>query len=439
MSNLLIIDQFGCGLDLAVRAKAWGHSVRLYIRNNPDGTRCEVGDGLINKVSDWEPSMNWADLVFVTDNTQYITRLESYRDKGYPIFGCNMEGKRWEQDRMVGEQVLVRAGIPVIPMTRFKKYEEAIAHVLDNKNKRYVSKPIGDGDKALSYCSKDWRDMVFMLNKWKKDNAYGGEFVLQEFTAGCEFGAGGWFGMGGFSKWITESWEHKKLMSGESGPATGEQGTIVRYTQKSKLFDMVLKPLEGFLHGINYTGYIDVNCIIDDKGHPWPLEFTTRPGWPLFQIQQALHVGDPIQWMMDLVEGKDTLKVKTDIACGVVVSQPDYPYNNVSPKDNTGYPIFDMCEEDGTKNIHFSQVKTGFMPNEKGLNKEPCLVTCGNYILTFSGLGKTVSEAAKAAYKTHKDKVCCINSPMVRDDIGEKVGPMLPLLHKYGYVTDVKY
>lgn len=438
--NLLIVDQFGCGLDLAVKAKAYGHSVRLYTRNNPDGTKCEIGEGIVPKVTDWEASMNWADLIFVTDNTQYIHRLESYRDKGYPIFGCNVEGQRWEQDRVHGATILERAGIPTIPMQKFKKYEEAISIVLENKNKRYVSKPVGDGAKNLSYCSKDWRDMVFMLNKWKKENAYNDEFVLQEFHSGSEFGCGGWFGLGGFSQWITESWEHKKLMSGECGPTTGEMGTIVRYTKTSKLFDKVLKPLEGFLHGIGYTGYIDVNCIIDNKGTAWPLEFTTRPGWPLFQIQMSLHKGDPIQWMLDLLDGKDTLKVQEDkIACGAVVCQPDFPYTGVTIKENTGYPLFDMCEEDGTKNIHFSQVRSGFMPNETGANKTPCLVTAGNYILTVTGLGNTVMEANEACYNRYKKDVCLINSPMIRDDIGEKLGPMLPELHKNGYCKDVRF
>lgn len=440
MPNLLVIDQFGCGLDLSVRAKAAGHSVRAFIRHNKDGTRCEIGDGLIHRVGDWEPSMNWADLVFVTDNTQYIYRLEDYRDKGYPIFGCNMEAQKWEQDRCFGADVMERAGIKTIPMEKFSKYEEAISVVLKNKDKRYVSKPVGDGAKELSYCSKDWRDLIFMLNKWKKDQAYAGDFVLQEFHKGSEMAVGGWFGLGGFSQHITESWEHKKLMSGEIGPATGEQGTIVRYVQKSLLFDRVLKPLEDFLHGMGYTGYIDVNCIVDDKGFPWPLEFTCRPGWPLFQIQQVLHKGDPVEWMMDLMDGKDTLKVRDDIACGVVVSQPDYPYNGVTVKQNTGYPLFDMCEEDGvTSNIHFTEMKMGVCPDEKGANKEPCLVTCGSQILTVSGTGKTVEESREAAYSTYEKKVCVINSPMIRDDIGEKLEAMLPKLQKHGYATHMKY
>ena len=98
-----------------------------------------------------------------------------------------------------------------------------------------------------------------------------------------------------------------------------------------------------------------------------------------------------------------------------------------------------MTEEDGTGNIHFTEMKMGVCPDEKGLNKEPCLVTCGNQILTVSGLGQTVEESREAVYKTYKNKVCVINSPMIRDDIGEKLEEMLPKLQKHGYATHMSY
>jgi phosphoribosylamine-glycine ligase len=143
--------------------------------------------------------------------------------------------------------------------------------------------------------------------------------------------------------------------------------------------------------------------------------------------------------MLDMINGEDTLKVKEDIACGVVVSQPDYPFDSVTKAQNTGYPIFDMTEEEGTKNVHFSEVKMGVCPDENGKLKEPCLVTTGSYVLTVSGTGKTVEDARESAYKTFKKKVCMINSPMIRDDIGERLKGMLPELQKNGYCKDVKY
>jgi hypothetical protein len=45
--KLLIIDQFDCGfaMDLAIKSANHGHEVRVYMRNNFDGTRCENGEG----------------------------------------------------------------------------------------------------------------------------------------------------------------------------------------------------------------------------------------------------------------------------------------------------------------------------------------------------------------------------------------------------------
>lgn len=439
--NVLIIDAGGTCLDFALRCLHAGHKVKAFIRHNKDGSRCEVGDGLIQRVPHWEDHMNWADLIFCTDNTFYIWPLEKYRDEGYPIVGPSIDTNKWEQDREHGAMVMEKVGIPTIPSQKFSKYDDAIAHVLKNP-KRYVSKPIGDGDKALSYVSKDAADLIFMLNYWKKKNSYKGDFILQEFHGGVEMAVGGWFGKGGFCKYWCENWEFKKLMNDDLGVATGEQGTILRYTETSQLAEKVLKPLEDYLHGLAYTGYIDVNCIIDDKGKPWPLEFTMRPGWPLFQIQQAVHKGDPAQFLLDLLEGKDTLKVSKDIACGVVVSIPDYPYSQLTKKENSGYPIWGLTKEDVVGNFHLSEVQWGKAPEMDGdkvkLNV-PMYVTAGDYIMTVTGTGKCVEDAKDTCYKTIKDRVSIPNSIMYRTDIGCRLEKHLPKIQKHGYCTDMSY
>ena len=441
--KILIIDPSGCGcaLSFGLRSEAAGHEVKLFLRHNKDGSRAEVGDGgLIKRVSNWEDHMNWADLIFVTDNIYYIHALERYRDKGYPIFGANSEGTSWEQERDYGEIILNKAGVETIPSQTFDNYDDAIAYVKENPY-RYVSKPIGDGDKTLSYVAKSAADMLYMLSYWKKKNSFKGKFILQEFRPGVEFGVGGWFGSGGFSKYFCESWEHKKLMDGELGVTTGEQGTIVRYTKDSKLADQMLKPLEGMLHGIGYTGYIDVNCIVDKKGTAWPLEFTTRPGWPLFNIQMSLHKGDPAQWMLDMIDGKDTLKVSDKIACGVVVTIPDYPYSRMTKKENSGYPIWGLTMEDAVNDVHLCEVQWGKGPAMiDGELKEniPMFVTAGDYVCTVVGLGDTIEKSREAVYSKIKKKIEIPNSIAYRTDIGEKVQKNLPALQEYGYATGVE-
>lgn len=781
--KILIIDtEGGEGLDFALRCKVAGHQVRFFIRYNADGSRCEIGDGIVERVPHWEPHMNWADLIFLTDNTRYIYPLERYRDKGYPIFGPSLDTAKWEQDRVFGSKILVKAGINDIPSHQFNNYDDAIEFVLKHPTP-WVSKPIGDGNKALSYVAKDAADLIFMLKYWKKKDSYKGEdFILQEFRPGIEMAVGGWFGASGFHKNFLENWEFKKLMNGDLGVATGEQGcysedtevltktgwkywpevtkqdelatlkdgklvyefpsavvcysvetemiawknraidilvtpnhnmyvqkqqntrtkqnkyefilaedctqsqyeilrtadwggvseqnfsipsythnkgkgkvtlpeikvnsisfarflglyiaegssdkqvniaqshlekakkaekiiasigfkytkkdcgfvinsvqlsaytkplgrswekrvpswikhgskevicaflegyalgdghtwergyrcyyscnrellgdvqdmlvktgnvgilkqrperpgsyyqgrlikskrpqyellerpnktkswldkrdkylvpykgnvycatvsshilyvrrggkplwcgnTILRYTETSLLADTVLRPLEHYLHAHAYVGYIDVNCIITDDGQAWPLEFTMRPGWPLFQIQQALHIGDPAEWMLDLIEGRDTLKVSKDVACGVVISIPDYPYSYLTQKECSGYPLFGITEEDAVKNIHFSNVQWGSAPcmdGDKVKMDVPMYVTAGDYVLTVSGTGKTVEKAKDKTYKTLKEKIKIPNSIMYRTDIGCRLEEQLPKLHSLGYSKDLVY
>jgi len=441
--KILIIDPSGCGcgLSFGLRSEAAGHEVKIFIRHNKDGSRAEVGDGgLIKRVSSWEEHMKWADLIFVTDNIYYIHGLERYRDQGFPIFGANLAGTRWEQERDYGEMILNKAGIETIPSQTFDNYDDAIAYVKENP-RRFVSKPIGDGDKTLSYVAKSAADMLYMLNRWKKKNSFKGKFILQEFRPGHEFGVGGWFGASGFAKYFCESWEHKKLMDGELGVTTGEQGTIVRYTQDSKLANEMLMPLEDMLHGIGYTGYIDVNCIVDKKGKAWPLEFTTRPGWPLFNIQMSLHKGDPAEWMLDMIDGKDTLKVSDKIACGVVVTIPDYPYSRMTKKENSGYPIWGLTMEDAINDVHLCEVQWGKGPamiDGELKDNIPMFVTAGDYVCTVVGLGDSIEKARDAVYGKIKKKIEIPNSIAYRTDIGEKVQKCLDDLQSCGYATEVE-
>jgi phosphoribosylamine--glycine ligase len=437
--KILLIDIEGLFLDFALRCMHHGHEVRWFISpNKHGGGKNSVGDGLVKKVPSWELHMNWADLIITSDNIKYIHGLESYRERGYPIFGPNKETRDWELERESGQEIFRRCGIETMDSVEFKKYDEAIAYVTKNM-KRYVSKPNGDADKALSYVSKSPQDMCFMLDHWKKNNPKQAGFILQEFTPGIEMAVGGWFGPHGWSKYFLENFEHKKLMNEELGVNTGEMGTVLRYVTKSKLADEMLLPLTGELFRQEYTGFIDVSVIIDKQGHPWPLEFTTRPGWPLFQIQQAVHKGDPAQWMLDLINGKDTLEVSTDIALGVVIAMPPFPYKGAHQKQVENFPIYGITSEN-INHLHFIEAKLGYAPMEINgkIRKEECMVSSNVYTLVVSETGKTVKQAKDKCYKIVK-QIEIPNSPFYRTDIGCRLEKQLPELQKLGYATSFEY
>ncbi|MFM0357956.1 phosphoribosylglycinamide synthetase C domain-containing protein [Paraburkholderia nemoris] len=206
--------------------------------------------------------------------------------------------------------------------------------------------------------------------------------------------------------------------------------------QIASVFDDTLKPVTDYLHSIEYVGDIDMNCMVDKKGTAWPLEFTCRPGWPAFRIMQACHKGDPVQWMLDLIKGENTLKVNTDVAIGVVMAQPDFPYSNATGKEVTGIPVFGM--DDVPRNLvspaDMMMGKVASLKNGKVTQIE-MPVTCGDYVIVCTGLGSTVSKAKEAAYKV-VDKISFPNSPMYRTDIGARLEEQLPLLQKHGYATE---
>ena len=432
--KILIIDVCGAALDWALRCQEYGHEIKWYI----DKTKTEkkynwIGTGLVPRVREWEPHMDWADLIFLTDNVKHLDKLAYYFNRGYPIFGPTWEAANLELDRQAGVEAFESVGIKTIPGQEFKSYAAAISYVKQNPEKRFVSKPNGDADKALSYVSKNSADMIFMLEKWSKSNSLKGSFIIQEFIPGMEMAVGGWFGPHGFNKYVLENWEFKKLMNDDKGVATGEQGTVMRYVTESLLAEEVLYPLEPILHKMGYVGYVDINCMIAKDGTPYPLEFTNRPGWPLFNIQQALHKGDPAQWMLDLINGKDTLKVHEKIATGVVMSQPDYPYYHLPIEEVTGIPVYGV--DDSTKPwLHPCEIMAGTAPcleDGKIVNKK-MWVTAGSYIIVCSGIGKTVEESKEAAYKI-VDKISFPNSPMYRTDIGCRLEKQLPKLQAMGY------
>lgn len=437
--RILAIDYNGDGmLDWCLRAQNDGHSIKLFIF--PSERNKNIGKGIVPIVTDYKQWMRWADFVFLADNTKYIKEMDSWRKEGIKIISATQESVKWELDRELGQKILKKHGIPTIPYKIFNDYDQAIKYVKKEKS-RFVSKPSGDEpDKALSYVSKSAADMVYMLERWKGLGKLKNPFILQEFIGGIEMAVGAWFGPGGFNQGWCENWEFKKLMVGDMGPNTGEQGTVLRVVKESKLANKVLRPLEEELEKTGYIGYVDVNCIIDQYGTPWPLEFTMRCGWPTFNIQQALIKGDHAEWLMELAEGRDSRNwIMDKVAIGVVMTIPDYPYSHATKKEITGIPLYGMTDK-MTSQIHLCHMMMGEAPQEIAgeVITMPSFVTAGDYCLVSTGTGSTVLEAKRESYKVLK-KLSMPNSPMFRTDIGDRLKKQLPELQKFGYAKGMEF
>jgi phosphoribosylamine--glycine ligase len=436
---ILVIDPSGLTLDWCLRCLAAGHTVKLYTKGSRSS---HIGLGLVDKVTNWKKYMDIADLIFSADNLEFMDEIDEYIKKGYPVFGPGKRAAKLELDRMYGQNVIKKFGGPIIPSHEFKNYDAAIKYIKENP-KRYVCKPCGEEeDKTLSYVAKDEADLIGFLTK-RKESGKGGSpyFILQEFKAGTEVACTGIFGPAGWMDFWCEGWEFKKQMNGDLGVNTGEMGTVTRYTKESKIADILMKPLEKELHKIGYVGMLDMNCIIDEKdGTPWPMEWTARPGYPMWNIMQpSIKNEDPAEWMLDCIKGKNTLEVEYQTTVGVVMANADFPFNKRDEEDYLDFPV--LTDDIDYKYLHPCEMKlskTMKMIDGQLHENIPELGTAGSYILVLTGVGKTITEAKDMAYENVK-KVKLGNDPQYRTDIGERCEKGLAKLRKHGYCKDWKY
>lgn len=440
--NVLIIDAELTGLDFALRCVAAGHSVRLY-----QYARRPVRDGEgfkeIKIVPDWRPEMPWArdGLIFTCGNDRFIHELDRYRtDFGYKVFGPTIASARLEIERSAGMDALKAIGVETPSYQTFDSLQAA-AKFARKSDRAWVFKPMGDEEnKTLTYVSHDAADLVGWIERQiAAGKKLKGPCMLQEkIDLLCEIGVSGWFGPDGF---LPGRWqvciEHKKLMSGEIGPATGEMGTVTQYVEADKLANEILKPMEPALRVLGHRGDFAVGVGVDTKGRAWPFEFTARAGWPAFFIQMASHRGDPAKWMRDLLDGKDSLRVSYDVAIGVVMVQPPFPSNEHSPAAVEGNPISGIDENHD--NLHLVSVMKGRGPmiSDGRVIDGQTYMTSGSYVAVATALGKTIARARRKVYRTVEG----VHFPnkMYRDDIGEKIEDALPRLHGFGYLEDMRF
>lgn len=439
---ILVIDTGALSLDWCLRCVNAGHTVKLYT----EGSRsAHIGEGLVDKVTNWKAYAKVADLIFVADNMTLMDEMQELQDKGYPVFGPGRKSAKLELNRMYGQDVIEEFNGAIIPSYEFKNYQQAIQFVKDNP-KRYVSKPCGEEeDKTLSYVAKDEADMIGFLTKRSEKGGKSPFFILQEFKPGIEIAVTGIFGPGGWVDYWCEGFEFKKQMNDDLGVNTGEMGTVTRYTKESKLADMLMKPMEKTLKKIGYVGMLDMNCIVDEKdGTPWPMEWTARPGWPMWNIMQPLMDNDdPAQWMVDVIKGDSkSFKAKEGTCVGVVMANSDFPFNKKDEEDYLDFPVLtDDLDPKEIDNIHPCEIKLTKamkMMGEKLVEDVPEWGTAGSYILVCTGTGATITEAKDKAYKLVK-KVRLGNDPQYRTDIGNRCEKALKKLHKFGFCTGWKF
>jgi phosphoribosylamine--glycine ligase len=408
--KFLFVSKWGDLLDVANAVQNEGNKVKLFIEYKP---ATEIGIGFVPKIKDWKKHVKWADVI-VFDYTSYGKIATELRNAGKLVVGSTEYADNLELERGFGQDELKRHKIKTLPFKEFTTFHDAIAYVEANPNS-YVIKPSGETQdyKQLLFVGKedDGADIIRVLKAYKK--SWGdemGSFQLQRKVTGVEISVAAYFNGKEFLKPINITFEHKKLFPKELGVSTGEMGTSMFWTNDSPIFDATLKKFEPTLAKDHFVGHIDINCIVNSNGI-YPLEFTSRVGYPQLQIQRA-GINEPFgNFLYKLAKGeKFKIKTKMGFQVGAYVVVPPFPYEDKK--------TFNLFSKDAVVVIK-KEMKEGVHPMHlKKINNEWLITGDSGIALLVTGTGLTMKDAQKMMY--NKINNIIINNSYYRTDIGDR-------------------
>lgn len=398
---------------------ARGHQVRVFVED-PDYQ--DVHRGLLHTTHDWQQDLQWIReagddgvIIFECADKGYVQ--DNLRKEGFRVIGGSHLGDQLETNREFGQQTFRSMGLQTASSHSFSSYANAI-HFLQQQQGRYVLKFNGaNSARSRNYIGQleNSADMIALLKMYAKTAVDGIEpdFLLMQYLHGVEVGVGAYFNGYEFLEGVCIDFEHKRFFPGDLGELTGEMGTVVSYRGASKLFQAALSPLARQLAQSGYCGYINVNLIVNEKGL-WPLEFTSRFGYPGFAICQALHVEPWELIFQHMLEKKNvTMPTKAGFSVGVVLTVPPFPYCQGYEELSKGEPIYIKpglsCEDKDA--LHFAEVEL----------VDGVLITSGasGYIGVVTGIGDTIKQATGEAYRIASHVV--VPNLRYRLDIGYRV------------------
>ena len=213
--------------------------------------------------------------------------------------------------------------------------------------------------------------------------------------------------------YLASSQDHKRAFDGDKGLNTGGMGAyapapiVTEKLLKNVDENIVKKTLEGMANeGMPYKGCLYVGLMIKD-GEPKVVEYNCRFGDPEIQAVLALLKTDLYELLKASADGNlDRIKVENydKAACCVVLASEGYP-----GKYEIGKVISGLDKADKMDNTYVFHAGT----KKEGSGKT---ITAGGRVINVVGVGDTIKEAIKTAYKG--TEAIDFDNKYLRNDIG---------------------
>ena len=425
--NFLFVSIGGLIGDIAWQVQKEGHAVKFFI--DAENER-DIADGFVPKTLDWRSDVDWADVIVFDDTLGQGAKAEELRKQGKLVVGGTAYTDRLEDDRSFGQEELRKAGVNILRYQEFDDFDKAIEFVRQNPDE-YVIKPSGEAQNVKRRLfvgeEEDGGDVIRVLEAYKR--AFSAEikvFQLQRRVVGVEVAVGAFFNGKQFVTPINVNFEHKKLFPGNIGPSTGEMGTAMFWSGPNRIFTSTLARMERRLAEENYVGYIDLNCIVNGNGI-YPLEFTSRFGYPTIQIQQEAMLTPIGQFLYELAGGGATkLRVKSGFQVGVRIVVSPFPFDDVMTFQSVSKDAVIVFKKPTPEEVHIEDVKQ--------VNGQWLVAGTSGVVLVVVGLGPTMRQAQQQAYNRIKNIL--IPDMYYRMDVGDRWAEDHDKLLSWGYLRE---
>ena len=317
---------------------------------------------------------------------------DALRAQGHPVFGPNRAAARIESSKAFAKELMRRAKIPTASSRTFTTLEPALAFIGRHAEPLVVKASglaAGKGVVVCAHRNEAARAARAMLAEGAFADA-GREIVIEDFLKGEELSVLA-LTDGERLLLLPAARDHKRLGEGDTGPNTGGMGAYCPVATATpglleRIRREVLEPAIAALaeQRTPFQGVLYAGLMLATDGTLSVLEFNCRFGDP---ETQALLPALPgmTRHLADIAAGSWTpverTLVATRAAVATVLAAPGYP-----AKPEVGAAIVIPRDlEPGTLVFH------------AGTTRDPdgTLRVQGGRVLTVTGLGDTVHEAAK--------------------------------------------
>jgi phosphoribosylamine---glycine ligase len=298
-----------------------------------------------------------------------------------------MSEARLESSKAFAKQFMKENGIPTARYQVFSEPDPAIDFARQLGGEVAVKVDGLASGKGVFVCDSP-REAVRAINLILKEKAFGtsGErIVVEEKLQGeeCSIMA---LCDGKRALAFGTARDYKRLYVGDEGPNTGGMGAFspsdnVDFVQVTDIVDKIATPV---VKASGFRGFLYLGIILTDAG-PKVLEFNVRLGDPETQVILPRLEGDFLELLLS--SGESTPEIKWSRSSSVTVVMCTY-----------GYPSHPLVG-DSISGIEAARKLQDVLVFHSGTRCDGRdYFTNGGRILSVSGLGATLSDAAETAY-----------------------------------------